>query len=63
MGFIVFLRTFLASLLFVVALLVVEDGGAVGGVPRFALALRTRGGGFGDDVSVRGGWGGGLDVG
>ena len=42
---------------------VIEDGGAVGGVPRFALALRTRGGGFGDDVSVRGGWGGGLDVG
>jgi hypothetical protein len=54
-GFIVFLRTFLASLLFVVALLVVEDCGAVGGVPMFAVVLRTSGGGGGGDVSDSGG--------
>ena len=40
-----------------------EDGGAVGGVPRFAIALRTRGGGGGRDVMCVVVWGGGFDVG
>ena len=39
-----------------VGVAVAEDGGAFGGLPRFAVALRTRGGGFGDDVSDSGGW-------
>ena len=41
---------------------IVEASDEVDGVPRFAL-MRTRGGGFGGDVRVRGVGGGGLDVG
>ena len=56
MGFSVFFFENLPSLAVVcVGVAFVEDGGAVGGVPRLAVTLRTHGGGFGD-VSDSGGW-------
>ena len=36
------------------AVAVVEDGSVKGGFPRFAMLLRTHGGGFGDGVSDNG---------